>query len=212
MEASLMQTARGPDGRCSMRAQPLRAGHARRTGKATERVCRPTPVPANGTDRIASNRPRTTSVLARGTPRHPDAIVAPYDFVVDNRRPSIGDVAGGIATSLRRREDAEALRIGFRFIESFDAATMEERHHMVAREPPTTGDDRFDALVAAVVEFACARHSSVAPTWVDDPKRFLSRWWFISGMSSLHANAIAHSPISFARRGVFVTEDALTYA
>jgi len=83
---------------------------------------------------------------------------------------------------------------------------------MVAEEPPTTGVARFDALVAATVEFACARHSNLPPKWVDSAERFLSRWWFVSGMPSLHANAIAHSPISFARRGIFLTEDALTYA
>jgi len=79
-------------------------------------------------------------------------------------------------------------------------------------EPPPTGDVRYDALLAAIVEFICARQSMVAPSWVDDSDRFLSTWWFVSGMLSLHADAIVHSPISFARRGVFVTEDALTYA
>jgi hypothetical protein len=50
------------------------------------------------------------------------------------------------------------------------------------------------------------------PAWVDDPSRFLEEWWFVSGLRSLHANALVHSPISFKRRGVFIGEDSLTYA
>ncbi len=127
-------------------------------------------------------------------------------------RPSIVDVAQEIGDSLGRSNESEARRLAFHFVESFDTATADERRNMIAEEPPGTGDARFDALLAAVVEFVCARHASVAPAWVERPGRFLSTWWFVSGMPLLHADAIAHSPISFARRGVFVTEDALTYA
>lgn len=125
---------------------------------------------------------------------------------------SIVTIAREIGDSLRRHEEAEARRLAFHFVESFDNATADERITMIAEEPLGTGDVRFDVLLAAVVEFVCARRSSVAPSWVDRPGRFLSEWWFVSGMPTLHANAIAHSPISFARRGIFITEDALTYA
>lgn len=122
------------------------------------------------------------------------------------------DVAREISQSLGRRDEGEARRLAFSFVESYDKATEEERDRMVVDEPGGTGDERYDALIAAVVEFSCARHTQAAPSWVDGPGRFLDQWWFVSGMPSLHANAIAHSPISFTRRGVFVTEDALTYA
>jgi len=52
----------------------------------------------------------------------------------------------------------------------------------------------------------------VAPTWVNEPSRFLDTWWFVSELRSLHADALVHTPISFSRRGVFITGDALTYA
>jgi hypothetical protein len=126
--------------------------------------------------------------------------------------PSIANVAQEIANSLARHEEKEALRLAFHFVESFDTARPDERHKMIAKEPSGTGDARFDSLLAAIVEFVSARHSRVAPDWVERPGLFLSTWWFVSGMPTLHANAIAHSPISFARRGVFITEDALTYA
>ncbi len=50
------------------------------------------------------------------------------------------------------------------------------------------------------------------PAWVEDQCRFLQKRWFVSGIRSLHADTIANSPVSFSRRGVFITEGALTYA
>ena len=67
-------------------------------------------------------------------------------------------------------------------------------------------------MLAAIAEYLCAREGWLAPPWVEDQSRFLDQWWFVSGMRSLHADAIVHSPISFARRGVFITSGALSYA
>jgi hypothetical protein len=83
---------------------------------------------------------------------------------------------------------------------------------MIQQEPPTTGDQRFDAFVAALVEYLCARDLASPPEWVDAPSRFLDTWWFMSGIRALHANAMVHSPISFKRHGVFIVEGSLTYA
>lgn len=127
------------------------------------------------------------------------------------QRVSIADIAEEVKESLRRGDELEARRLAFNFIETYDKSAADEQVRIVRTEPSATGDRRFDALLAAIVEFVCARNEALAPAWVNSPDRFLEPWWFVSGMSTLHADAIVHSPISFARRGVFVTEDALTY-
>ncbi|HET9690949.1 MAG TPA: hypothetical protein VFP61_07330 [Acidimicrobiales bacterium] len=129
---------------------------------------------------------------------------------------NIAGVASAIGASLLEpggpAGEAEARRLAFSFVETIDGASSEEVEALVAAPPATTGDHRFDALVAAVVEHACTKRSMPSPAWVNEPHRFLSTWWFMSEMPSLHADAIVHSPISFARRGVFITSGALTYA
>lgn len=67
-------------------------------------------------------------------------------------------------------------------------------------------------MLAGIVEYACATHLVLAPAWVDAPEYFLDEFWFVSGVKSLHADAMMHGPISFKRRGVFLTQGALTYA
>ncbi len=126
--------------------------------------------------------------------------------------PTVADVGAEIATCLTAGDEPAALRLAFPFVEVYEGAALEEHERLVEHPPVLTGDARFDALLAAVAEYVCARSGVVSPSWVDDECRFRQQWWFVSGISSLHADAIAHSPISFARRGVFITADALSYA
>jgi hypothetical protein len=128
------------------------------------------------------------------------------------RRPSLAEVAVEVASCLVEGDEASALRLAFRCVELFERAPVEERAPMLSTSPASVGDRRYDALLAAIAEYLCARSGMLAPTWVEDENRFLEQWWFVSGIKSLHADAIAHSPISFARRGVFITAGALTYA
>ncbi len=128
------------------------------------------------------------------------------------QRPSIADVGLEVGECLSEGDESGALRLAFRCVEIFDRAPVEDRQDLLAPEPVSTGDARYDALLAAIAEYLCARAGLFAPMWVEGLSRFLDEWWFVSGIQSLHADAIAYSPISFARRGVFITSGALAYA
>jgi hypothetical protein len=128
------------------------------------------------------------------------------------QRPSIADVGLEIGKCLSEGDEPGALRPALRCVELFERAPVDDRHGIVAPEPDLTGDARHDALLAAIAEYLSAREGLLAPTWVEAPSRFLDQWWFVSGIQALQADAIAHSPISFARRGAFITSGALAYA
>lgn len=110
------------------------------------------------------------------------------------------------------RGEAEAIRLAFSFVEIYEKAEPATRTGLVGTRPDSTGDRRFDALLAAVAEHLSAADFTPAPAWAGEPDRFLDEWWFVAGLRSMEAEALVHSPISFARRGIFVTADALTYA
>jgi hypothetical protein len=126
--------------------------------------------------------------------------------------PTIAEVGAEVARCLSENDEDSARRLAFRFVEQFDKAEEADRRRMVEFAPLPTGGRRYDALLASLVEYCSVHHGMSPPIWVDDPSRFLQQWWFVSGLKSLHANAVVHSPISFKRRGVFITEGALTYA
>ena len=137
---------------------------------------------------------------------------AAYDGHMPRTQLTIKEVGQEVGRCLLENDRPSALRLSFRFIETFDKATDEERSRMVTHRPQTTGDLQFDALLAGVAEFSCAKNGLLAPSWVNDQDLFLEQWWFVSGIESLHADALVSSPISLARRGVFVTQGALEYA
>jgi hypothetical protein len=117
-----------------------------------------------------------------------------------------------VAAELSAGDDAAALRIAFDFVRAFDHTPADARAAVVSGTPAPCGDPRYDALLAALVEHLCAREDLAVPRWTQDENRFLETWWFVSGLRSLHASALVQSPISFARRGVFICDGALSYA
>ena len=129
---------------------------------------------------------------------------------------SLAQTARAIKESLagpdRARAESESIRLAFSFIEVYERSAVLERVHLLEDCPETVGDPRFDALLAALAEHLCAQHGSESPAWVGQTSRFLDTWWFVAGMKSLEADALVHSPISFSRRGVFLTDGALSFA
>ena len=68
--------------------------------------------------------------------------------------------------------------------------------------PTTTGDQRWDAMLAGVVEDWALTHEMVPPEW--SRGHALPTFWFVGSSSSLQAFAFAHSPMSLQVRGVLV--------
>ena len=127
-------------------------------------------------------------------------------------RPSAAQTGRGAAALYLEGDEQTARRTIYRFIEHYDNATTAERHQMVTEPPPPIGMQQLDALLAGCVEFSCARHDHIAPGWVNEPQYFLEQFWFVAGVKALEADAIANSPISFARRAIFLNRHSLTYA
>jgi len=125
---------------------------------------------------------------------------------------TIAAVASEIASTIAEDDHPMAVRLALDFARLWDREPPDRRAALVAQGPLPCGDSRYDALLAAIVEHLCERDGLPAPSWALDPSRFLETWWFVSGMQRLHATALVQSPISFARRGVFVCDGALSYA
>lgn len=128
------------------------------------------------------------------------------------REPSISDIADDVRQCLSSGDRAMAIRLAYRFVERYDRSAPDVREHMVSSAPDSTGNERFDALLAAVVEYSCAVHHVTPPRWVEHASRFLPQFWFVAELPLLEAEALVSSPISFARRGIFINSGDLSYA
>ncbi len=122
---------------------------------------------------------------------------------------TISETAIQIRRCLAVPDEREALRWVAQFVAEVKRAPSTDRPELVADEPPPTGDRRWDAMLAGVVEQLCFDHGLAIPAWVMQPGRFLDQWWFVTPYRSLHASAFAETPAALANRGVFIHGQSL---
>ena len=130
----------------------------------------------------------------------------PGDLVnVTRRRPrSLAEVAG------LGRDAGEISAFTREFLDEFyTEGQTHRRAAMLAVEPPLTGIAQTDAYFAAMAEHLARRFGLPVPGWTEAASRFLKRAYFPSGLESLKAYCLVHSPVAFRRRIIFVDEDPL---
>jgi transcriptional regulator with XRE-family HTH domain len=69
-------------------------------------------------------------------------------------------------------------------------------------EPSTTGDPRWDAMLAGAVDDLAVRDGVPAPEWTRG--KALDRFWFVTDELALRAYVFGHSPMALQVRGVMV--------
>ena len=69
-------------------------------------------------------------------------------------------------------------------------------------EPSTTGDQRWDALLAGAVEDLALAAGAAPPDWTRG--HALPAFWFVGDMPRMRAYAFAHAPLSMQVRGVMM--------
>jgi hypothetical protein len=107
-------------------------------------------------------------------------------------------------------EPAAAFREVVQFVDDLIAVDPEVGCDAVEEEPPTTGDLRWDALIAAAVDWVSSAHRWPAPAWTSG-----ARWkldapgWVVSPYERLHPLIREQTPEEFARHGVYVDRASL---
>lgn len=122
----------------------------------------------------------------------------------------IVEVANQVTALLADEGQASAWRRLLDFVDDFRGSPTAGKRWLVGDVPASCGDRRFDAALAALVEFLCTEAGLPYPTWTDEKERFAEPWWFVSGLRGFEAMALRDSPISFVRHGVFVNEGSFT--
>lgn len=88
--------------------------------------------------------------------------------------------------------------------------TKETKHlELVKQRPITTKDQRYDAMIAGVVEQLCLNSDLEPPEWVFEKEYFLERFFWQTSIESLKAITMANTPSALSLRGVFVDSASL---
>lgn len=124
-----------------------------------------------------------------------------------SRRTSVGGLASRIRARLERGD--ESATATFREVVQFvdDAVGLDAGAIDLAirSEPVSTGDRRWDALLAATADWLADGALLPRPRWTGSARRVLAApGWFVTPSPKLHRLVRASTPPAFADHGVFV--------
>jgi hypothetical protein len=107
-------------------------------------------------------------------------------------------------------DDRHRWRLIAEFLEEHRHEPAAKRPALLAGEPPSTGDERWDVFLAALAEHLASLDGRGAPGWAAD--RRLPVFWFPFNSAAARVDAVVHAPASFRSRGIFVAPGELGVA
>ena len=83
---------------------------------------------------------------------------------------------------VRAAESKTRWKLVWEFLEEYRWEPEDVQSSLLRDEPPPTGDERWDALLAAVAEHLAAQHDLAPPEWAE--MRVLQQPWFPAELKS----------------------------
>jgi hypothetical protein len=112
----------------------------------------------------------------------------------------IADLASYLS---RAADDKTRWKLVWEFLEEYRWEQKDRQPGLLQDEPLTTGDARWDVLLAALAEHLAAQHDLAPPAWTE--LRVLDRPWFPSQLQVQRADALVHAPAAFRKHGVYLS-------
>jgi hypothetical protein len=129
-------------------------------------------------------------------------------FAVTGYRPmTLADLAGHLA---RVADGKMRWKLVWEFMEEYRWEADDVQPSLLQVEPPATGDERWDTLLAALAEHLAAQHDLAPPEWADT--RVLRRPWFPADLAIQRADALVWAPAAFRKHGVYLSAKDLEAA
>ncbi|WP_250285788.1 MULTISPECIES: helix-turn-helix domain-containing protein [unclassified Frankia] len=123
---------------------------------------------------------------------------------------SMVGLARSIVSDIPAGERTEPVRKAAELAHRFRGADPDIRRRMITAMPPATGDQRWDAFLAALAEWLAVQEDLPVPAWAHHDSRYLRHGWWVTSMPSMRAWEYAGSPVSFQNHGVYLHRDSLT--
>ncbi len=101
-------------------------------------------------------------------------------------------------------------KLVWEFLEEYRWEQPETQVRLLRAEPEPAGDERWDALLAALAEHLCAQHDLAPPGWAEP--RVLRRAWFPAELAIQRADALVRAPAAFRKHGVYLSAHDLSAA
>ncbi|MDY7101236.1 MAG: hypothetical protein S0880_08615 [Actinomycetota bacterium] len=119
---------------------------------------------------------------------------------------TVARAAEAIRDELARGDTDFALRLLARMVADLRRCAAQDLEAFVAA-PTSTGDGRWDTLIAAVVARECRHRGASTPEWTAVPP--LDSWWFPDDDPVLMARTMQRTPVDLRIKGIWLDGKAL---
>lgn len=109
-----------------------------------------------------------------------------------------------LAEHLIRTADSKVRwKLVWEFLEEYRWEPADVQPSLLQDEPATIGDERWDALLAALAEYLAAQHDLAPPAWAE--LRILREPWFPADLKTQRVDALVWAPAAFRKHGVYLS-------
>ena len=116
-----------------------------------------------------------------------------------------------LASRLVRTADSKTRwKLVWEFLEEYRWEPDDVQPSLLRDEPPPAGDERWDALLAALAEHLAAQHDLAPSQWAE--MRVLQQPWFPAELEIQRADALVWAPAAFRKHGVYLSATDLEAA
>lgn len=129
-----------------------------------------------------------------------------------NDQALIGRLADRVRVRLEGADEpaTDTFREVVQFVDDATRLSGEALKVAIGREPVSTGDRRWDALLAATASWLAERDGLEVPRWAAAARRVLpAPGWVLTPNKRLHRLVRASTPEAFASRGVYIDAASL---
>ena len=113
---------------------------------------------------------------------------------------SLAKLAGRLA---RTADGMVRWKLVWEFLEEYRWEPADIQPPLLQDEPAPIGDERWDALLAALAEHLAAQHDLAPPPWAES--RTLRRPWFPAELQIQRVEALVWAPAAFRKHGVYLS-------
>ena len=106
-------------------------------------------------------------------------------------------------------KESKAYRLFIQLNDNLASLEPGLRHALSLTPAPKTGDLRFDALIAALVDFQLSQTSLPTPLWVNEPSRKLPTRWIVDPYETSELKLLKKTPQEFLRHNILIDRSEL---
>lgn len=130
-------------------------------------------------------------------------------IAIPTRTPSVSQISLKIADAVSKNQSARAYRLIIQLSDNLKALPPELCLALSITPPSLTGDSKYDALIAATVEFHLIENRLPIPVWIRDSERKLLKPEAIDTYEKNLKDLASRTPKAFRRHNVLIGESEL---